>query len=162
MGEKSWLVEIKDEKWWKGSDWWKWRIDELLLYYWRIHDISEHAPSSLFTWWRSVLRNIVNSSIRQISVGSTGVVFTRFYRFYRFHRSIIVFLLPTLATPFFMDKSENSRLAKVTHPDVSWAFGAMPYLMRIWQMYACPPNAALKTRKIRRIDDGVCKRVSCH
>ena len=30
-------------------------------------------------------------------------MFTRFYRFYRFHCSIIVFLLPTPATPIFMD-----------------------------------------------------------
>ena len=50
---------------------------------------------------KDTLRNIVNSSIRQISVGLTGVVFTRFYRF---HRSIIAFLLPTPATPIFMDE----------------------------------------------------------
>ena len=45
----------------------------------------------------------MNSSIRRISVGLTGVVFTRFYR------SIIVFLLPTPATPIFKECQSTDR-----------------------------------------------------
>ena len=59
-----------------------------------------------------MLRNIVNSSIRQISVGLTGVVSTRFYQF---HRSIIVSLLPTPATPIFTDYSNSMFVSLAQH-----------------------------------------------